>query len=151
MRTETTVEIDRPVEDVFDYTTGHVAEWSKTVVEEEILDEKPNGVGTTFRIVTEERGRRMEFEGLVTRHEPPRFSAVLLVGPSFDIEAEYSFEDLSGRTRVTQRSSVTGKGFFRAVLFCIGWLMKGSGRRAQEAELLNLKRLLEAREDRAGA
>lgn len=146
MRTEMSVDIDRPIEEVFDYTTGHVSEWSKTVTEDEVLDAKPEGVGTTFRIVTEEHGRRMEFKGVVTRHEPPTFSAVLLTGRSFDIEAEYSFEDLSGRARVTQRSSVTGKGFVRAVLFCLGWLMKGSNRRAQQAELLNLKRLLEARE-----
>ena len=151
MRTELSVEIERPIAEVFDYTTNNVAEWSPTVLESENLDEKPEGVGTTFRMVMEERGRRMEFQGVVTRHEPPTASTVLMRGKQFDIEAEYLFEDLSGRTRVTQRATVNGKGFFRAMLFLLGWLMRKSGCKAQEKELANLKRLLEARESRAAS
>ena len=151
MRTEMSVEIDRPIAEVFDYTNNHVAEWSLTVIEDEVLDEKPEGVGTTFRVVTEENGRRMEFKGLVTRHEPPTFSAALLTGSSFDIEVEYSFKDLSGRTRVTQRSSVNGKGFFKLMLVPCGWLMQKSSRRTLSAELANLKRLLETQENRSAS
>ena len=151
MRNEMSVEIDRPIAEVFDYTNNHVAEWSLTVIENEVLDEKPEGVGTTFRILTEEKGRRMEFQGVVTRHEPPTASTVLLRGKQFDIEAEYLFEDLPGRTRVTLRATVNGKGFFRAMLFLLGWLMRKSGCKAQEKELANLKRLLEARESRAAS
>ena len=71
------VEIDRPIKEVFDYTIHNVAEWSIIVVKDEVIDEKPEGVGTTFRVTTEEKGRRMEFDGLVTRHEPPTVHAVL--------------------------------------------------------------------------
>ena len=151
MRNETSVEIDRPIAQVFDYTINHVAEWSIIVVEDEVIDEKPEGVGTTFRTVTEEKGRRMEFQGVVTRHEPPTASAALLRGQSFDIDVEYLFEDLSGRTRVTQRSSVSGKGFFKAMFFLFGWLMNKSSCKAQENELTNLKRLLEARESQSAS
>ena len=110
MQNEGSVEIDRPIDEVFLHTNACVAEWSIVVVENEVLEEKPEGVGTTFRTVTEDHGRRMEFQGVVTRHDPPHASAVRMIGKAFDIEAEYSFEDLSGRTRVTQRSSVSGKG-----------------------------------------
>ncbi len=143
MRTEASVEVDRPIGEVFDYTNNHVADWSLTVIENEVLEEKPGGVGTTFRTLTEDHGRRMEFQGVVTRHEPPTASAVNLKGPSFDIDAEYFFEDLAGRTRVTQRSIVHGKGFFKLMLGLCGWMMKSSARKAVEAELGNLKRLLE--------
>ena len=56
MRNAASVEIDRPIDDVFRLTNDHVAQWSIIVVEDEILDKKPEGVGTTFRTVTEENG-----------------------------------------------------------------------------------------------
>ena len=54
MRNEVSVEIDRPIDDVFRLTIEHVADWSIIVVEDEVLDEQPECVGTTFRTVTEE-------------------------------------------------------------------------------------------------
>jgi len=139
------VEIGRPITEVFDYTIHNVAEWSIIVVKDEVIDEKLEGVGTTFRVTTEEKGRRMDFDGLVTRHEPPTAHAVFMRGKQFDIEAEYLFEDLGGGTRVTQRSKVHGKGFVKVIFFLFGWLMKKSSSNALEKELLNLKRLIEAR------
>ena len=150
MRNGGSVEIDRPIDEVFRLTNDHVAEWSIIVVEDEVLDKKPAGVGTTFRTVTEENGRRMEFQGVVTRYEPPHVNAIRLIGDMFDIEAEYTFEDLSGRTRVTQRANVTGKGFFRLFMFLFGWLMNKSHCRATENELNSLKRFCEEHPGRAG-
>ncbi len=143
MKSIGSIEIDRPIDEVFRLTNDHVADWSIIVVEEEILEEKPAGVGTTFRTVTEENGKRMEFQGIVTRHEPPRLNAIHLTGDFFDLDVEYTFEDLSGRTRVTQRSSVAGKGFFKIMLLLTGWLMKKSSCRALAKELDSLKTFCE--------
>ena len=52
MKTAASVEIDRPIDEVFDFTIHHVAEWSITVVEDVPIDTKPEGVGSTFRCVT---------------------------------------------------------------------------------------------------
>jgi len=145
MQTAMSVEVDRPIKEVFDYTIENVAEWSTIVVKDEVIDEKPEGVGSTFRVTTEEDGRRMEFEGRVTRHEPPTAHAVYMKGSQFDIEAEYLFDELGGRTRVTQRSTVHGKGFTKVIFLLFGWLMRKTSRNALEKELLNLKRLAEAR------
>ena len=114
------------------------------MVEDEVLDEKPEGVGTTFRTATEDRGRRMEFMGVVTRHDPPNAYAVHMMGDAFDIETEFKFEDFSGRTRVTQRASASGKGFFKLFMFLFGWLMQKSHCKASEKELASLKRFCEA-------
>lgn len=145
MQTAMSVEIDRPIHEVFEYTTKNVAEWSTIVVKDEVVEEKPGGVGSTFRVTTEEKGRRMEFEGVVTRHEPPNVHGIFMKGGAFDIEAEYTFEDLGGRTRVTQRSSANGRGFLKVMFVLLGWLMKSSSEGALEKELQNLKRLVEAR------
>ncbi len=144
MKTVASVEIDRPIGEVFEYTITGVAEWSTVVVSDEVVEEKPGMVGTTFRTTTSEKGREMVFEGVVTDHRPPRGHAVSMVGQHFDIEAEYEFEDLGGRTRVTQRSEVRAKGFLKVLFALLGPLMAKPNRRAAEGELANLKRILEA-------
>jgi hypothetical protein len=83
----------------------------------------------------------MEFQGVVTKHDPPHANAVRLTGDMFDIETEFTFEDLSKRTRVTQRANVTGKGFFGVFLKLFGWMMNKSSCNAQENELHNLKKI----------
>ncbi len=143
MNQQASVEISRPIEEVFEYTNNNVAEWSTTVVENEVIEEKAEGVGTTFRCVTGDHGRRMEFQGVVTRHHPPNASAIHLTGQHFDIDAVYLFEDLGGSTRVTQQSSVTPKGFLKVVFFLFGRMMNKVGCKALQNELNNLKRLLE--------
>ena len=150
MKSEGSVEIDRPIGEVFRLTNDHVAEWSTIVVENEVFDEKPEGVGTTFRTVTDDRGRRMEFRGVVTRHEPPHASAIHMTGDMFDLDVVYLFEDLGGRTRVTQISDVTGKGFFKVFLGLFGWLMKGSSCAALDKELQGLKAFCERQPVHAG-
>ena len=143
VRNSSSVEIDRSIDGVFRLTTDHMPEWSIIVVEDEILEENPNGVGTTFRTVTEEKGRRMVFQGVITRYEPPHANAVRLTGDMFDIETEFTFEDLGGRTRVTQTAQVNGKGFLRLIMFFLGGLMRRSQCKASEDELQSLKRYCE--------
>jgi hypothetical protein len=143
MFTERSVEIDRPIDEVFRLTTEHVAEWSIIVVEDTMLEARPGGVGTTFRTVTEENGGKMVFDGVVMRHEPPFVNAVHMVGKMFDIDAAYFFEDLGGRTRVTQKSEVHGKGMFKFVLMVMGWMMRGASCKALDKELQGLKRFCE--------
>ena len=146
MESTSSIEIDRPIEAVFDYTLNCISEWSIIVVEDEVTSDGPVGVGTTFRTVTEERGDRMEFDGKVTKHEPHTAHSVTMKGKSFDLEVDYTFEDLNGSTRITQHSRVNAKGFLKVFFFLFGWLMKKGGCDAQQKELENLKRLCEARE-----
>lgn len=143
MHSIASIEIDRSIAEVFTYANEKVAEWSLTVVEDEVVEEK-HGMGTKFRCVTEERGYRMEFQGVITRWEPPAQSAVYLTGKSFDMDCEYRFEDLGGRTRVTQESEVRGKGFVKIIFFLTGWLMKKQGCEAARRELESLKKKRES-------
>lgn len=145
MRAEASVEIDRPIDEVFHYTNDHVIEWSETCVSEELIEEHPDVVGSTFRMTTADRGREMVFEGVVTRYEEPRLSAVHLAGSTFDLDVAYTFEDLGGRTRVTQQSNVIGKGVTKVFLFVLGPLMRRTHCDAQGRELASLKSHCEAR------
>ena len=149
MHNEASIEINRPIDVVYRLTTEHVAEWSLTVVDDEVLHEVPGGVGTTFLTVTEERGKRMEFAGIVTECDPPRVHASFLAGAGFDIDVRYLFEDLGDRTRVTQVSDVEGKGLIGLMLKYLGWMMKQSSHQAAQKELASLKQFCETHNDAA--
>lgn len=145
MKTAISVEIERPISEVFRYTNENISDWSLTVIEDEILDETPEKVGSTFRILTEERGRKMEMTGVVTRYEIDRLSEVHLTGPGFEIDALYEFKDLgNGKVRVTETAQVHPKGLFKVMLFLFGWAMKRSNCKALQNELDSLKEKLEA-------
>ncbi len=145
MTNEASVEIERPIHDVFEYTINNVAEWSHTVVEDVPVNTISGGdVGSTSRCATADRGQRMEFEGTVTKHEPPTASAVELIGDQFNIDVLYPFEDLGGRTRVTQVSVVTPRKFFLRVIFsCFGRMLANASCKVAEQELLSLKAKME--------
>ena len=143
MHTQGSVEIDRPIDEVYWLTVDNVAEWSKIVVEDETLVQTPEMIGSTFRTVTFDRGQRMEFEGTITKFEPPKIHAVEMTGKMFDLEVEYLFEDLGSRTRVTQNSIVHPKGGMKIFFALLGWAMKKSSCDAIQKELEGLKRFCE--------
>jgi hypothetical protein len=147
MKHEASVEIAATIGDVFNFTTTEVARWSSIVVEDEVIEQMPGVVGTRFRCVTEEHGKRMEFEGLVTVNDRPKAHAVQLTGKCFDIEAVYSFEECSGgRTRLTQNSTVTGKGVFRVLLWVMSLLPSKAACEASAKELGRLAAMMESGE-----
>lgn len=147
MQSEASVEINRPIGEVFEFTNDHVVEWSLTVVEDTVINETPDRVGTTFKCVTQSRGQRLEFQGEVTRWQRPHVSAIKLVGDSFDIEAAYFFEATADGTRVTQKAVISPKGFLKVVFFLCGWMMGKATCDEAQKELDNLKRMLESRDD----
>lgn len=146
MKQSQSVEIDRPIDEVFESTNTNVDEWSLIVVEDELLESvNDGGVGTTFRIVTEERGQRMEFRSEVTLYEPPHRSGIKMTGQHFDIHANYLFEEVGTNcTRVTQNSEVFPKGILMKIMFTLmGPFMKKSGCNALKQELQSLKDYVE--------
>jgi hypothetical protein len=139
MQSTGSVIIDCPIHEVFRLTNEHVPEWSIVVVEEHRDEQTPEVVGSTFRTLTEDHGKAMAFQGVVTHYDAPTYSAVNLTGDAFDIEAEYTFEDLGGRTRVTQVSHVHGKGFLKVFFLLFGWALKKSSCKAAQKEMESLK------------
>lgn len=146
MQNETSIIIDGPIDKVFDLTLNNVAEWSNVVTREEILEDRNNGgVGTRMLIYTSDRGNEMVFDSEVINLDRPHTSAIKMTGKHFDIEAAYHFEDLGGRTKMTQFSTVEGKGFTKFMFSMFGWLMKRASCDAQNKELCSLKAYVEAR------
>ena len=146
MKTELSIEIDCPIGRVFEYTCDNVPDWSESVLSDELIESKNDGgAGTTFHIVTEERGKKMEFHGEVLSRVVPTETRILLRGEMFDIDVQYFFADLGGkRTKVTQESEVNPHGWLMKTMFAAtGWMMKGMSRRALQKDFETLKRQLE--------
>ena len=144
MRHEFSVEIDRPVEQVFQLTNDDVSAWSIMCVADEPLETTPEVVGSTARVTTEENGHRMVFDAVVTEYEIPRLSSVQLTGPHFDLDVTYRFDDLGGRTRVTQISRVRPHGVMKLVVGAMSLLPRRKTPSGPSDELESLKRYCES-------
>jgi uncharacterized protein YndB with AHSA1/START domain len=136
---EHTVEIDRPIEEVFAYLTDveRLPEWQASV--SEVHADGPVGAGSRFRDVREFMGRRAASTLEVSTYEPPRrFSLRVVEGP-IQYEIDHTLEEVGDRTSVR----FSGRGETTRV----PRLLRGVVERAVERQLVQdadaLKRVLE--------
>ncbi len=143
MRIEESVEINRPLDEVYEYVANpeNLPEWAGTAIE--IRKETPGPLqeGSTFTAVAKFLGRRIETPFEVTAHEFPRLHSHKSTGGPFPAEWTLTFEEVAGGTRYTQVSEGEPGGFFGLV----GPLLERVARRQLRTDLENLKDLLEAR------
>jgi uncharacterized protein YndB with AHSA1/START domain len=98
---EHTVEIDRPIAEVFAFLTDveRLPEWQASVSEVDV--DVPVGPGARFRDVREFMGRRAASTLEVTTYEPPRrFSLRVAEGP-IAYEIDHKLEEVGDGTSVT--------------------------------------------------
>ena len=137
---EHTLEIDRPVGEVFDYLTdvSRLPEWQASAETAEL--EGTLAEGARIREVRTFLGRRAASTLEVTEYDPPsRFSLHVVEGP-IEYAVEHALEAVDDRTRIT----FVGRGETRRV----PRLMHGAVRRAVERQFVKdletLKRTLES-------
>jgi uncharacterized membrane protein len=142
MRVEQSVEINRPVEEVFSYAADpdHYPEWAASVLE--VQKEKPGPLteGERFTTVNKFLGRRFETPFEVTAHEFPRRHSHKSTGGPLPQEWTLTFEEAADGTRVTELVEGEPGGFFGLA----APLLERAGRRQFGADLETLKDLLEA-------
>ncbi|MEE8375286.1 MAG: SRPBCC family protein [Acidimicrobiia bacterium] len=142
MRLEASAVIDRPVEEVFAFSTdiGNLALWAGPVTEATQTSEGSLGVGTTSTRVTQLLGRRFESDYEVTEYQPnSRYVAKTTSGPVPIVET-LSFEGSDGGTKVTIAGELETTGFFKLAEPILARLTK----RQVENDVATLKDLLEA-------
>jgi uncharacterized membrane protein len=144
MRVEESVEINRPLQEVFDYAANpeNLPEWSGLV--QEVRKETQGTLmeeGARYTTLAKFLGRRFATPFEVSVHDPPYRHTERSLGGPFAQEYTHTFEEVEGgRTRVTQVSEGEPGGFFRLA----GPLLERAGRRQFRADLETLKDLLEA-------
>ncbi len=137
---EHTLEIARPVDEVFGYLTdvARIPEWQASA--EEATLEGELGAGARIREVRSFMGRRAASTMEITEYDPPkRFSLRSVEGP-ITYAVEHALEAVDGGTRMT----LTGRGETNRV----PRLMLGTVRRTIERQFVKdletLKRRLES-------
>jgi uncharacterized membrane protein len=118
LRYESSIEIDRPLEEVFEYMQDidREREWQPNLREAEQSPEGEPGVGTRRRYVSEFMGKRFENVYVNTIYEPNRRVAYESARESdTQAEGEITWEAVDGGTRVTMRVSVAVGGLLRFV------------------------------------
>ena len=144
MRVEESVQINRPVEEVFSYvsTVESQPEWSTSVIEVRKDTPGPPKEGDTFTAVTKFLGRRSETPFRITSIEPNRqFSYHATGGPLPDQRWTHTCEEVSGGTRLTAVVEGEPGGFFRLAEPLIQRAVNRQFRADQET----LKDMLESR------
>jgi uncharacterized membrane protein len=143
MRVEESIEIDKPVEEVFDYLfeIENFPEWSAPAID---VRKDPAGTpkeGDTFTVVVTFLGRRLELPYEVTDYDPLRHYTHKSTGGPIPNQWSYTFNEVSGATRLRRVAQGEYGGFFRVADPLFERVLK----RQVRADLETVKDLLEAR------
>ncbi len=140
---EVGVVINRPVEEVFAFTVNpeNNTQWVSGIQESRLTSDGPVGKGSTGRQVVRFLGRRMEIDFLITEYEQDRRWSVKSTGGPVSFEQTTTYESDGGGTRLNTTMEGNAKGFFKLADPLLGRM----GKRQTEADVGNLKDLLEAR------
>ena len=143
VKVEASVDIDRPIEEVFAYVADptKAPEWSSIALECTPEGGGPIGVGSRIRTVGKFLGRRLESTLEVTEYDPPRKLAMRAVSGPVHTDIERRLESIGQGTRY--HSALTGEsdGLFKLADPIVAVLM----RRTVETDHQTLKALLEAK------
>ena len=134
--------VHRPVEEVFAFISNaeNLPRWRAATLEVTKISSGAPGVGSTFRGRFTFLGRPFEGKLEIITHEPHRSYATRLTEGPFPLEARYSLEPAEGGTHLILVIEGQPGGFFKLA----EPLVVSMAKRSYEADLHNLKEMLEA-------
>jgi uncharacterized protein YndB with AHSA1/START domain len=137
-RTEHSVEIPRPPEEVFPwlFEEDKVPRWTSGLEGYERLDSGPLGRGSRFRQRLEVSGQRFHVEMEITEYDPPRAATSRFEVRGIDVVSTYT---LSGATTLTQSIDASGGGLTGRLLIP---MLQPHLERKLETDLARLRDLL---------
>lgn len=139
---EVTVDIDRPINEVFAYSANNENDqaWMTEVTAVEKTSEGPVGVGSRFINHVTFLGRTFDDAHEVVEYEPnQRMTIVQKTGP-VPFKATYLYRPVGDGTRFLMQIQAETKGFFKVASPLVRRQLKAQFAR----NLANLKSLLEA-------
>jgi len=138
------VEIARPIEDVFAVLTDatYTGRWYPADVEEWWTTPPPHGVGSIRRARVTAMGRATENDAVVTEHVPPRRAALKGLSAAAPFEITLGLQPTAGGTHV----AVEVTFHFRGLMRLVGPALARSYARGWDRGLANLKRMMESGE-----
>lgn len=139
---EMSVEINRPVEEVFSFFSNldNRKQWESGLEELSQTSEGPVGVGTTWRETVRAMGRRMELTLELTGYEPNKQWNEKIDAGSMKAEVNITFDSTNGGTRVNGVVDMQIGGFLKLA----SPIVTRTLRKQMQADINRLKAVLEA-------
>ena len=141
-RIEESIEIKRPVDKVFAYTTDakNWPKWQSVIPEAEQTSQGLMNVGTTFKGVSRMMGRSMGWTAVATEFESNKKWGKNITCGSLAIEEHVVYHPVEGGTTFTIVYDMKAGGFLKL----LSPAMEGSMRKETKKSLGTLKSILEA-------
>jgi hypothetical protein len=142
VRIDSSVEIARPLDRVFNYCVD-VRSWPEWMGEEVEVEQTSTGrigVGTTFRGSIKGLGPQWNWTGNLSEYEPGRKCGYLINSEKCHIEASVAFASLESATRLELAYGFQGFGLLRL----LSPFLKSAMRKRTNEGLQSLKIILEA-------
>jgi ligand-binding SRPBCC domain-containing protein len=144
MRLVESIEINKPLEEVFSYVSdvGNFPEWTAHTLDVLKDTSDPPQQGDEFTLVIKSVGRRFETPYERTSYEPNRqYTDRALGGPIPNQQWIFTFQEVAGGTHLTRAVEAEGSGFLKL----LEPLQKRAVQRQLRKDLQTLKDQLEAR------
>ena len=141
-RIEEGIEIKRPVDKVFTYTTDakNWSKWQSFIPEAEQTSQGPMNVGATFKGVSRMMGRSMGWTAIVTEYESNKKLGKKITSGSVAFEEHITYTPVERGTTFTILYDMKVGGFLKL----LSPVMAGSMHKETKKSLGNLKSILEA-------
>ena len=139
---ESSIFINRPQQEVFDYVTNpaNSPKWQIGTESSEWTSDGPPGVGSTVKVVTSLLGRKIEVVIEITGWDPPNLLSIKSVGGPIPFESTQRFAAQGDGTLLTETGQAEIGGFFKLAEGLVGKQLEKQG----ESERSALKLLLES-------
>ena len=144
MRVEESIEINRPLQEVFNYVSdvGNYPEWMAHALEVLKDTEDPPQQGDRFTLAIKSVGRRFDTPYERTSYEPKRrYTDRAVGGPIPNQRWDCTFQEVPGGTRLTRAVDAKPGGLLKL----LEPLQKRAAERQLRKDLQTLKGVLEAR------
>jgi uncharacterized protein YndB with AHSA1/START domain len=143
MKFQNSVQIDRPIDRVFEYVSNpdKRSEWDGDLVETRRTSEGGLGVGSTSEDIYQMNGRRMKFQTSIVEWSPPTTLVWRGVADSMTAEGHWTFTEIDGGTRV---NLAMGMNTSNPIFKLMAPLMRGKMEKQMAETSQRMKRSAEA-------
>jgi uncharacterized membrane protein len=142
MHAEASITIDKPVEDVFAFTTDieKLTKWSSVFKSVKRLSDGPVGIGTKDELTVEFVGQKIETTTEVTAYDPPNRYAYKSISGPLPFENTVLFTPAGTGTKVDLILEGEPEGLFKLA----GPVFQPLAKKQLEDQLKTLKKVIEA-------
>ncbi|MFC1922083.1 hypothetical protein ACFLY4_02240 [Chloroflexota bacterium] len=138
-------EILKPPEFVFPWIAEpeKAMQWQKNVKGGEVIINRPEVIGTTFKEEIEEGGNSLEMYGVITKYIRNQIIEFHLESKIHKVDVSYSVEELNKTTKIIVDARIKWKFPINLLSLFISNKMKKDIAEQMESEILELKRICE--------